>query len=356
MNYGGIDPMQMMQFYNTDILTQAMRMKSMGMGMNQGMTQTGMSPFGSDGFSMMDNLFERGGSMPSFGGMPFASQRMGYNGGNQGIPGFGGFGGQQQMMQQMMPQMMMMMMMMMQMMQQMGAGQAQQNPYGQQQNPYGQQQNPYGQQGGQTIELQKGQTFTTPGGCQINWKGNTVKVHEPGGGQRDLADGFASASASVDKNGNATASAAAWGNGTAASASASGLYGTAAASAVSGQAKYANKARDWKVWGDPHIQNPDGSKNDFKTKNAMFTLQDGTKVLMCADNPKGTVDKVRITLPGGQMNMQGVDPRQTMVYANDGNKLNEMGTLDKYQNAFPNAGLNQSPYGNQMFPCPFCNQ
>ena len=322
--------------------------------------------FGADGTRFSDGAFERGGygSIPSFGNQ---QAPMGYNQGAGMVPGFGGMGGGfgAQCPQQMMQQMMMMMMMMMQMMQQMGAGQ--QNPYGQQspygqQNPYGQQQ-PYGQQpiqpfgqrpphgqgGGQTIELQKGQSFTTPGGSTIDWKGNTVKVKEPGGQQRDLGGGSAAASASAGFGG-AAASAAASGAGSAAAAATAGGGGAAASAAVDGATKNSTKAKEWKVWGDPHIQNPDGSKQDFKTKNAVFSLQDGTKVMMCADNPKGVVEKVRVTLPGGQLNMQGVDAKQTTVYGNgDGNKFVNQGTLDQYMNGFPNAGFGQSPYGNQMF-------
>jgi hypothetical protein len=242
--------------------------------------------------------------------------------------------------------MMMMMQMMMQMMQRNGmmppGGQQGQQPN---QIP-GQNQPPQNGQG--TVELSKGETFKTPGGCEVSWKGDTVKVHEPGGGQKDLSDGFALASAGSDGKG-AWAKAAAWGNASAAAAAAAGGGAAASASAVSGSAKTAQSPRDWKVYGDPHIQNPDGSKEDFKTKNACFTLQDGSKVLMCADKPDGNVNKVRITLPGGQMNLQGVDQKQTTVYGNDDGKMVNRGTLDGYMQQFQNAQLNYSPMGNQMF-------
>jgi len=312
---------------------------------NQGqMAMPAQNFYSNDRAMFSDGVYERGGGrMPNFGGQ----QGIGSNNGFGSVPGFGGFtpammgGGQQQQMQQMMQTMMMMMMIMMQMMQQQGMGQQQQIPG---RNPNQQQQNGQG-----TIELQKGQSFTTPGGCEVSWKENTVKIHEPGGGGKDLSDGFAMASAGSDGV-SSWAKAAAWGNSSAAASAAAGGGAAASASAVSGVAKQAASPRDWKVWGDPHIQNPDGSKQDFKTKNAVFTLQDGSKVMMCADKPDGNVNKVRITLPGGEMNLQGVDQKQTTVYGNDGDKLVNRGTLDTYMQAFQNAQLNVSPMGNQLFP------
>jgi len=336
------------------------QMQAEQIAMQMAMQRSRMTPFsfGQDGAQFSDGLYDRGGMnfMPSFGGN---YGNFGMNNGMGMVPGFGGFNGMSGMSGMggmggnngMMQMMMQMMQMMMQMMQQMGM--QQQNPMDQMQQQ--QQQNPMDpnqQQNGQgTVELEKGQTFTTPGGCTVNWQGDTVKIHEPGGGQKDMADGFGLA-ASGATQGTAWAKAAAWGNADSA-ASAAGSDGVAASAAAhSGESKTADKARDWKVWGDPHIKNPDGSSQDFKTKNAVFSLQDGSKVLMCADKPDGVVNKVRITLPGGQMNLKGVDTKQTAVYGNDGNKLQQHGTLDKYLNAFQNANLNVSPMGNQMFPMP----
>ncbi|GEM_PF-1285418 len=373
-----------------DIIAQVLKMAQQtmqpGMAMNLNMN------FGMDGANFSDGAFERGGAnrMPMFGQQQQGAFPMGgFNSGMGMVPGFGGMQQGQQMqqpqqMQQMMQMMMQMMMQLMQMMQQNGLGQQggqqggqipggmqQQQPIGQnqgQQQPgqVGQQQGPghHGGQQGQTIELQKGDTFKTPGGVDIAWKDDTVTVKEPGGkekqvGQTGGGDGWgssASAAAASGKDG-ASAAAAATGKGSAAAAAAAGDDASAAASAdgTKGTKKDKNsdktddKASEWKVWGDPHIKNPDGSSQDFKTKNACFNCKDGTQILMCADKPDGLVNKVRIALPGGQMDMKGIDEKQTSVYDQNNGKFENKGTMDQYQEKFPNAGLNNSPWGNQMF-------
>jgi hypothetical protein len=188
--------------------------------------------------------------------------------------------------------------------------------------------NPMGMQGGpgQTIELQKGDSFTTPGGSTINWAGGAeeeVKISEPGNaqqGQRNFGGG----------NGvNMAASFAGPGFSAALSMSAGGTPGPLGCAA--GMAGQDAEPRDWRVWGDPHIDHPNGEKSDFQTKNSMFTLQDGTRVMMGADNPKGIVNRVQIVLPGGQPNWDGMDPSQTTVMQDNGRgKFESAGTADQF--------------------------
>ncbi len=49
-----------------------------------------------------------------------------------------------------------------------------------------------------------------------------------------------------------------------------------------------------KIWGDPHVNEADGSRWQWKNKTATFVLPDGTKVTMQADGPKGVVRSVDI--------------------------------------------------------------
>jgi len=357
-----------------DIISQIIRMAQQGG--QAGMPMNINFNFGTDGANFSDGAFERGGArqMPMFGQQQGFSP-MGFNSGMGMVPGFGGMGQQQQSMPQMMQMMMQMMMQTMQMMQQNGLGMqpgmqngmqqpgqigqvpGQQGQFPGQQQPGQIGQNPGQQQGrpGQTIELQKGDTFKTPGGVEIGWKDDTVTVKEPGGQQQQVGQtggSSAAAAASAGPNG-ASAAASATGKGSAAAAAAAGDDAAASASATGTDDKKGkktdDKASEWKVWGDPHIKNPDGSQQDFKTKNANFKCKDGTQILMCADKPDGVVNKVRIALPGDQMNMQGVDAKQTSVYDQNNGKFENKGTMDQYMQNFPNAGLNQSPWGNQMF-------
>lgn len=190
---------------------------------------------------------------------------------------------------------------------------------------------PGGQQGG-TIELTKGQSFTTPGGATINWQGDEVKVKEPGGnaqGVNGAGRGFGT------QNGQFNQAAAYSGPGFNAAIAISGNMGGGVAGGCGcHQAQENGKPKEWRVWGDPHIDHPNGEKSDFDKKNAIFTLNDGTQVMMGADNPKGVVQKVQIVLPGGRPNFQangGYDPAQTSVMKDDGSgKFQNLGTADKF--------------------------
>ena len=179
------------------------------------------------------------------------------------------------------------------------------------------------QGGGQTVELQKGESFTTPGGATINWQGDEVKVSEPGGsGQNQRGFG----------GGNSMNMAAAFaGPGFKASLAMSVAGGVPGPlGAATQQAGQDAEPRDWRVWGDPHIDHPNGEKSDFETKNSMFTLQDGSQILMGADNPKGVVNKVQIVMPGGQPNWEGIDPSQTTLMQDNGKgKFESAGTADQ---------------------------
>lgn len=204
-----------------------------------------------------------------------------------------------------------------------------------------------GGQGG-TIELTKGQSFTTPGGATINWQGDEVKVHEPGNGAQGMngaGRGFGA------QNGQFNAAAAFSGPGfNGAIAISSNMGGGVAGQMGCQQAQQNGKPKDWRVWGDPHIDHPNGQKSDFDKKNAIFTLQDGTQVMMGADNPKGVVQKVQIILPGGRPNFNangGYDPAQTSVMKDDGTgKFQNVGTA----NQFMGGGFNGFPGGGGGFP------
>lgn len=206
-----------------------------------------------------------------------------------------------------------------------------------------------GGQAGKVIELKEGDTFTTPGGATIAWKGDEVKVNEPGGRTQQAAASGAAAQQNGKPNGPqngprggrfqaalsmSTASSAEGrqfavsmalslavrlaGCGHDGALQSAGTVPMGAASAALAAQSQETKPRNWRVWGDPHIDHPNGSKSDFDRKNAMFTLQDGTRVLMGADNPQAVVKKVQIVLPGGEPNWQGYDPKDTSVMEDDG--------------------------------------
>ncbi len=205
-----------------------------------------------------------------------------------------------------------------------------------------------GQAGGE-IELKQGETFTTPSGSTISFQGDEVKIHEtgqsasaaasaaggPGGGEpgRRFALVVASAAAAAASGGE---------DGAAASASASASTGLQTAlqglgpllcgpaGAASSSAAAELKPRDWRVWGDPHIEHPDGSKSDFDKKNALFTLQDGTRVLMMADNPQAVVKSVKIFLPGARVNLGAAEPDQTSIMQDKNGRFQSVGTADKF--------------------------
>ncbi len=201
---------------------------------------------------------------------------------------------------------------------------------------------PMGPMGGQrSIEMQKGTTFTTPGGSTIKWEGDEVKISEKG---NTSAQGIGGGRGFGAKNGSVNMAAAFSGPGfNGAMAISANMGGGGALGCGYQHATKDQKPRDWRVWGDPHIDHPNGSKSDFDKKNAIFTLQDGTQVMMGADNPKGVVQKVQIILPGGQPNFgAGYEPSQTSVMKDDGTgHFKSIGTADK----FMGGGYGQPGFG-----------
>ncbi|MCA9795885.1 MAG: DUF1521 domain-containing protein [Candidatus Eremiobacteraeota bacterium] len=187
---------------------------------------------------------------------------------------------------------------------------------------------PHGPGGGQggVIELQKGGSFTTPSGSTISFKGDTVSVHESGGGSRNIGCGCGGAGKAGMEGRFAMAGRFSDQGFQGAMFMAANMSGGACGGVAGHQGAQHGNPRHWKVWGDPHINHPDGSKSDFDRKNAMFTLQDGTKVIMCADNPKATVNRVQIVLPGAQPNWKGIDPNQTSVMQDQGGRFKSVGT------------------------------
>lgn len=198
-----------------------------------------------------------------------------------------------------------------------------------------------------TVQLQQGQDFTTPGGVKISWKGDEVKIHEPGSG----AQGVGGAGRAFGANQGSQNMAAAWSGPGYSAALAISTNGAAPGALGCGchHAAKDGKPRDWRVWGDPHIDHPNGSKSDFDKKNAMFPLSDGSQIIMGADSPNGTVKSVQVVLPGGQPNWQGLDPSQTSVMQDDGSgHFKSVGTADRFMNGgFNNMGGNFGmPHGH----------
>ncbi|MCE1245375.1 MAG: hypothetical protein LWY06_01890 [Firmicutes bacterium] len=358
------------------ILDRAMGMASGGMGISSSLNLPGLSlsasaglGFGADSSMLSQEALMGGGSNffhPLMGGMGngMMGSPMGGLGCGMGMvpgmmPGMGGMGcmggmGQMggMMKQMQMMQMMQMMQQMMQMMQsqmgQMGGGMPGMGMPGMGMPGMGMGMPGMGMpgmggmngmdgmggmggMGGGPIELQKGGSWTSPGGSTIKWEGDTVNVNEPGGGQRQLGGGGGMAFAGAMTNGNQSMAFA-------------GVIG-----GVGGNQQSNGQPNNWKVWGDPHINDGAGKQQDFKTNNAMFSLQDGTKVAMCAAGPQGVVERVRIFPPNTAVNQQtlgGIDPSKTTVYQNQGNSKVASGTLDQYAGV---NGMGMSPFGNQMF-------
>jgi hypothetical protein len=73
-----------------------------------------------------------------------------------------------------------------------------------------------------------------------------------------------------------------------------------------------NPKHRWRVWGDPHILNPDGSKMDFSRSNGMFKMPDGTRLVMIATGPKARVHDI-LVFPAG-LKLDGFDRSDTTDY------------------------------------------
>ena len=157
------------------------------------------------------------------------------------------------------------------------------------------------------IQLTKGNSFTTPGGCTINWQGDTVNFSDPNGG------GGAQAHQNTQGPGP------------------SRFFNCGRPGEFSGEQN--GKQENWKVWGDPHIQSPNGKSTDFKEPGAEFTLSDGTKVITSAATANGVVEHVQIVLPGAQPQWggdTGADPNHTTVYKDINGEMTASGTASQY--------------------------
>jgi hypothetical protein len=332
---------------------------------------------GATGTPQMPQLAGLGGGMPQMGGMGMP----GMGGMGMGMPGMGtGMGtipgmmqplggmyggmnaGGQMNQQQSMQAMMGMMMMMMSMLQMMGnQGQAQQMGGMQNQIPgMGQKPgmagvgNAQGQQQGGVVELKmNGEEVTTPGGCKVKWHGDgkkesTVDITEPGKGgtqQGGTGSGNKAAGNAAPAAGNAAPEA---GN----AAPGGKGAGNAAPAGKGSKGESSSGEKKWKVWGDPHIDDAEGKRTDFKKdkKNAMFTLEDGTRMLVTAESANGLTTGVKLFMPGTQITQQnlGVNAADTEVYKNTNGGMGKADSgqtmadeLQKFQQNFPNAGFGQ---------------
>ena len=122
------------------------------------------------------------------------------------------------------------------------------------------------------LQLQ-GNSVTTPGGYKITYQGTDVNIEgmgKPGGGG---AGAFAGAFAYSGPGG-----------------SVSGAFAFAGAGGMGGP----NPTGNTKIWGDPHVNEGDGQRWDWKDKTMSFNLPDGTKLTMNADGPKGVVKSIDI--------------------------------------------------------------
>ena len=80
----------------------------------------------------------------------------------------------------------------------------------------------------------------------------------------------------------------------------------------------------WKVWGDPHILNPNGTRLDFSRSNGLFEMPDGTRLVMIATGPKAHVHDI-LVFPKG-VALGGFDFEQTTNYGRPVNgRFRDMG-------------------------------
>jgi len=117
----------------------------------------------------------------------------------------------------------------------------------------------HGGMGGLKVE---GNSVTTPGGYKITYQGTDVIISgmgKVGGGSFALA-----------------------------------TAGPGGAFAVAGQLPGYETKGQTKIWGDPHVDQSDGKRWDWKDKTMTFNLPDGTKITMNADGPKGVVRSIDI--------------------------------------------------------------
>jgi hypothetical protein len=176
----------------------------------------------------------------------------------------------------------------------------------------------------QPVTLSNGQSYTTPGGCTVSFNNGTVNVGDPNGGGGAQSSMAAQDPCGPGRNWNEF-------------------------SPFGADDKCQNgKQQSWKVWGDPHLVNPDGSKYQtpgggtdkshsdcLPTSNGLFTLSDGSQVIVQGKGPDGTVKSVTVVPPGGEANwgqgQGGIDPSQTTIFKDENGKFVACGTVNQYQ-------------------------
>jgi len=124
----------------------------------------------------------------------------------------------------------------------------------------GQAQKLHGGMGGLRMQ---GNTVTTPGGYSISYSGSTVNIK--GMGQQIGGGSFAMAGATP--------------------------FGSFAMAA---QMPGYKTQGETKVWGDPHVDQSNGQRWDWKDKTMSFNLPDGTKITMNAESANGEVKSIDI--------------------------------------------------------------
>ena len=134
--------------------------------------------------------------------------------------------------------------------------------------------------GGLRIE---GDKVMTPGGYSVAYKGTDVTI-----------EGMNNKNKGQEKTQNQKQ------GGTSAAFAYSGPNGSFAAAFSSGggmgmeQMGGPQATGKTRVWGDPHVEEGDGQKWDWKDKTMSFNLPDGTKVTMNAESANGTVQSVDV--------------------------------------------------------------
>ncbi len=157
----------------------------------------------------------------------------------------------------------------------------------------------------------QGNEVTTPGGYKISYSGTTVNISgmgKVGGGS------FAMAAATP--------------------------FGSFA---MAGQMPGYQTTGNTKVWGDPHVDQSNGQRWDWKAKTMSFNLPDGTKITMNAESANGVVKSIDIYNgndhvhgEGGQYTGSSYDGYMADAMQADGDSVyaanNDVGTW--YKNPF----------------------
>jgi hypothetical protein len=217
-----------------------------------------------------------------------------------------------------------------------------------------------GQQGqdGGTITLKKGDSYTTPGGCTVSWKDDKVSISDPNGGGGAQAQtstqgpgpsrqfgigqeghGAEARERDVEQYRQRNGIGAEHGNLNLGVDDGNKLDPANAQHSTPESQQSSGSQQDFSIWGDPHITSPNGQQQNFATDAGLFTLSDGSKVLANAPEPNKPVESVEITLPGKQVNFNGVDPSKTTVYQDKNGQMTAAGTANQYMGGGFQGGL-----------------